>query len=176
MEVIVTDDYSEDATLALSGKYAQEYPGFPLKLVLPKDADPGAPGKKKAIERAVLMAKGEILLFTDADTIRGSGWIASMVSCFRSPEIQMVMGPVYFNQRKNLLQKMQSLEFMGLMGTTAGSAALGYPVMCNGANLAYKSAAFIQAGGFSGNQGFASGDDQFMMSAIRNTYGKESLV
>jgi cellulose synthase/poly-beta-1,6-N-acetylglucosamine synthase-like glycosyltransferase len=176
MEVIVTDDYSEDATMAMSEKYACEYPGFPLKLVHPTQADPGAPGKKKAIERAVAMAKGEILLFTDADTIRGNGWISSMVSCFRSPAIQMVMGPVYFNQQKNLLQKIQSLEFMGLMGTTAGSAALGYPVMCNGANLAYKRIAFLQTGGFSANQGFASGDDQFMMSAIRKTYGKESLV
>ncbi|MEI7725244.1 MAG: glycosyltransferase [Bacteroidota bacterium] len=176
MEVIVTDDFSEDATLDLANRFAQEHPGFPLKLVYPSHTDPGNPGKKKAIERAVLKAQGEILLFTDADTIRGSRWISSMVSCFRAPIIQMVMGPVYFNHKKNLLQKIQSLEFMGLMGTTAGSAALGYPVMCNGANLAYKHATFLQTGGFRGNQRYGSGDDQFMMSAIRKIYGKDSVM
>jgi cellulose synthase/poly-beta-1,6-N-acetylglucosamine synthase-like glycosyltransferase len=62
------------------------------------------------------------------------------------------------------------------MGTTAGSAALGYPVMCNGANLAYRRTAFFQTGGFRDNIRHASGDDQFMMSAIRKQFGKRSLV
>ena len=62
------------------------------------------------------------------------------------------------------------------MGTTAGSAALGYPVMCNGANLAYRRDSFLQTGGFSGNLKYLSGDDQFMMGAIRKHYGKGSLV
>jgi len=61
----------------------------------------------------------------------------------------------------NLLQKLQSLEFLGIMGTTAGSAAMGIPVMCNGANLGYRRAAFIAGGGYSGNLQFGSGDDQF---------------
>jgi poly-beta-1,6-N-acetyl-D-glucosamine synthase len=83
---------------------------------------------------------------------------------------------VFFCKEQNLLQKIQSLEFLGIMGTTAGGAALGYPVMCNGANLAYRRHAFFQTGGFSENVRYASGDDQFMMNAIRNRFGKTSLV
>lgn len=176
LEVIVADDHSEDATMAIASRFASLHPRFPLILVPSSVAETRMPGKKKAIERAVAKAKGGILLFTDADTGRGTGWISTMVSQFGSPGIQMVLGPVYFCHEQNLLQKIQSLEFMGLMGTTAGSAGLGSPVMCNGANLAYRRSAFIETGGFTGNQQYGSGDDQFMMGAIGKRFGKRSLV
>jgi cellulose synthase/poly-beta-1,6-N-acetylglucosamine synthase-like glycosyltransferase len=176
LEVIVADDYSEDSTMILAGNFAQEHPEFPIKLIPSTLSGTIVPGKKSAIARAVAMARGEILLFTDADTWRGTGWISSMVSAFGSEEIQMVLGPVFFCNEQTLLQKIQALEFSGIMGTTAGSAALGYPVMCNGANLAYRRTAFFQTGGFRDNIRHASGDDQFMMSAIRKQFGKRSLV
>lgn len=177
MEVIVTDDFSEDETMAIAAQFAKSHPGFPLMLVSPYHfAEQQVPGKKSAIARAIGVAKGEILLFTDADTSRGTGWISAMVAGFSSPGIQMVLGPVCFSNAKNLLQKIQVLEFFGLMGVTAGSAALGYPVMCNGANLAYRRNAFLQSGGFSGNLNYISGDDQFLMSSIRRHYGKGSQV
>jgi cellulose synthase/poly-beta-1,6-N-acetylglucosamine synthase-like glycosyltransferase len=176
LEVIVTDDFSTDDTMAIAGRYAIGHPEFPLIMVSSKGADPTVPGKKMAIERAVAKAQGEILLFTDADTFRGYHWISSMVSGFGSSGVQMVLGPVYFCHEKNLLQKIQSLEFLGLMGTTAGSAALGFPVMCNGANLAYRRDAFFQTGGFSANLQYSSGDDQFIMSSIRKHYGRGAVV
>ena len=176
LEVIVADDFSEDTTMAVARSFALQHPEFPLMLVASPDREITTTGKKSAIERAVAVAKGEILLFTDADTSRGAGWISSMVSGFGPPEIQMVLGPVYFHQEKNLLQKIQSLEFMGLMGTTAGSAALGFPVMCNGASLAYRRDAFMQTGGFGDNLRYGSGDDQFMMIAIRKRFGKGALA
>jgi poly-beta-1,6-N-acetyl-D-glucosamine synthase len=176
MEVIVADDHSDDATMVHANFFARQHPGFPLKLIMASHAGINSRGKKQAIERAVTIAQGEVLLLTDADTSRGPGWVSSMVSGFGSPGIQMVLGPVFFRNEKNLLQKIQSLEFLGLMGTTAGSARLGYPVMCNGANLAYRREAFLRTGGFIGNISYGSGDDQFMMSAIRKHYGKGSLV
>ena len=162
--------------MTLANHFANQYPAFPLIMVSATHTETDAPGKKHAIKRAVSKAKGEILLFTDADTSRGPGWILSMVSCFGSSGIQMVFGPVHYCNEKNLLQKIQSLEFMGLMGITAGSAAIGHPVMCNGANLAYRREAFLQTGGFSKNIRYRSGDDQFLMSAIRKQFGKMSLV
>ena len=62
------------------------------------------------------------------------------------------------------------------MGFTAGSAALGNPVMCNGANLLYRKDAWKEAEGYLKNMGFASGDDQFLMMRTRKTYGKHSVV
>jgi cellulose synthase/poly-beta-1,6-N-acetylglucosamine synthase-like glycosyltransferase len=175
MEVIVSDDYSDDHTMEFAGRFARQFPEFPLVLVSSANAPQRAFGKKKAIERAVTQARGEILLFTDADTFHGSSWITCMVKNFKNESQQMVLGPVVFFREKNLLQKIQSLEFLGLMATTAGSAGLGYPVMCNGANLAYRRQAFHETGGFSGNQQYRSGDDQFMMSSIRKHYRKHAI-
>jgi cellulose synthase/poly-beta-1,6-N-acetylglucosamine synthase-like glycosyltransferase len=176
LEVIVADDHSDDDTVGSVSRFSEDYPEFPLILLTAAGAEANARGKKRAIERAVARAKGDILLFTDADTRHGAGWISSMVQGFADPGVQMVLGPVCFNNEHNLLQKIQSLEFLGLMGTTAGSAALGFPVMCNGANLAYRREAFLQCGGFRENLKYASGDDQFMMSTIRKQFGKKSLV
>lgn len=175
MEILIADDFSEDETMTLAGGFASQFPGFPLVLVPPGKAERHETGKKRAIERAVKLAKGEILLFTDGDTFHGRGWITSMTAVFSAGMHQMVLGPVVFSNEKNLLQKIQSLELLGLMGTTAGSAGLGYPVMCNGANLAYRRTAFISTEGFSGNLRFSSGDDQFMMSSIRKQYGSMAI-
>jgi cellulose synthase/poly-beta-1,6-N-acetylglucosamine synthase-like glycosyltransferase len=175
MEVIISDDYSDDHTMEFAGRFARQFPGFPLVLISSSLAPQGAYGKKKAIERAVKLARGEVLLFTDADTFHGSSWITSMVKYFKNESQHMVLGPVVFCNEKNLLQKIQTLEFLGLMATTAGSAGLGYPVMCNGANLAYRRQAFYETGGFSGNQQYRSGDDQFMMSSIKKHYGKRAI-
>jgi cellulose synthase/poly-beta-1,6-N-acetylglucosamine synthase-like glycosyltransferase len=175
MEVIIADDHSGDETMALAARFRNEHAGFPMILLPAPETPDNGGGKKQAIERAVAAASGEVLLFTDADTFRSTGWIAAMTTPFSSPIIQMVLGPVYFCREKNLLQKIESLEFLGLMGTTAGSAALGFPVMCNGASLAYRREAFFRIGGFRGHRQYRSGDDQFTMSAIRKHYGYGSV-
>ncbi len=175
MEVIVADDFSDDYTMDFAARFVGQHADFPLLLMSSGDVAPGEYGKKRAIERAVKQAKGEILLFTDADTFHEPSWVSSMVAAFAHASQQMVLGPVAFCDAKNLLQKIQTLEFLGLMGTTAGSAWLGYPVMSNGANLAYRRNAFFETGGFSKSLRYGSGDDQFMLGAVRKLYGKGAI-
>jgi cellulose synthase/poly-beta-1,6-N-acetylglucosamine synthase-like glycosyltransferase len=98
-----------------------------------------------------------------------------MAAGYSSGKPGMVIGPVAFHREKSLFDKIQSLEFMGLIGTTAGSAAAGYPVMCNGANLGYRRDAYLETGGFSKNIGYDSGDDHFLMAAISKKYGEHSV-
>ena len=43
------------------------------------------------------------------------------------------------------------------------------PIMCNGANLAYEKKAFIEAGGYDANNKYTSGDDIFLMLAMKKT-------
>ena len=42
--------------------------------------------------------------------------------------------------------------------------------MCNGANLTYLKSVFYEVNGFSGNEGLASGDDEFLMHKIAAKY------
>ena len=58
------------------------------------------------------------------------------------------------------------------MGVTGGAAGIGHPVMCNGASLGFRKAAWLQAGGYSGSEAFASGDDVFLMHAVKRHHAK----
>jgi len=176
LEVIVADDQSDDLTMELARSFSGRYPQLSVVSALSDGTTDPAGGKKRAIQRAIRLAKGEIILCTDADTTHGPRWISSMAGCFTGSRVRMVLGPVVFDPAGNLLQKMQALEFMGIMGTTAGSAGLGRPVMCNGANLAYRRSAFLDTGGFEKNLRYHSGDDQFLMNSVRSRYGKKAIV
>jgi len=175
-EVIVSDDFSEDYTVEKVRRWAKEHPALKLSVLKGELNREEQQGKKKAIERAVAIASGEIILTTDADTFHEKSWIHSMSGVFRNDEIKMVLGPVGFTCEKGIFQKIQTLEFLGIIGVTAGSANLGIPLMCNGANLAYRKQTFIEAGGYAGNTAFSSGDDQFLMMKFREQFGKDSVV
>jgi cellulose synthase/poly-beta-1,6-N-acetylglucosamine synthase-like glycosyltransferase len=68
---------------------------------------------------------------------------------------------VVFNNEKSLFEKIQSLEFTGIMGITAASAGLNRPVSSNGANMAIERRLFERIGGF--DDPYASGDDVFIL-------------
>lgn len=175
-EIIVSDDFSEDYTTHKVLHWAREHPGINLVLVRGEANSKENQGKKKAIERGIEAASGSIMVCTDADTMHGKFWLRSMVSKFNRREVMMVLGPVGLSGEKGIFQKIQVLEFLGIMGFTAGSANLGSALMCNGANLAYRKQAFMEAGEFTGNSGYHSGDDQFLMMKIRKRYGGKSVV
>jgi len=175
-EIIVSDDFSEDYTADKVRKWAKDHPSARLVLLEGGSNSRENQGKKKAIERAVAAARGDILLTTDADTFRSPSWIRTMAGAFVDKSISMVLGPVGFTGEKGMFQKMQVLEFLGIMGVTAGSSKLEFPLMCNGANLAYRKECFIAVGGFSGNSGFHSGDDQFLMMNVAGHFGKGSVM
>jgi cellulose synthase/poly-beta-1,6-N-acetylglucosamine synthase-like glycosyltransferase len=70
----------------------------------------------------------------------------------------------------NLLGIFQQLDFMMLQGITAASVQAGAHSMCNGATLAYETQAFEKAGGFSGIDKLASGDDMLLLHKIWRLY------
>jgi glycosyltransferase involved in cell wall biosynthesis len=69
-EIIVVDDGSADRTRAI----AQSFPG--VRVVDPSPLPPGWSGKNNALVAGVKEARGEWLLFTDADTVHRGGSLA----------------------------------------------------------------------------------------------------
>ncbi|MHC2992291.1 family 2 glycosyl transferase, partial [Pontibacter sp. HJ8] len=69
-----------------------------------------------------------------------------------------------------LLERMQLVEFATLIGVGGASIGLQQPNMCNGANLAYTRNVFEEVGGFAGNEGIASGDDEFLLHKVSQLY------
>ena len=85
----------------------------------------------------------------------------------------MIAGPVLFNNEKGMLNHLQSLEFMSLVASGLGSISGNFPVMCNGANIAYTRDAFNMAGGYTNNTRYASGDDIFLLIKIKKLFPRK---
>ncbi len=75
-------------------------------------------------------------------------------------------GAVRIHQGGRFFDHLQAIEFAGLAGTSGATLVTGRPTVCNGANLAYRKAAFEEAGAYAGNLHIASGDDEFLMRSL----------
>lgn len=160
-EVIVVDDHSTDNTVAVIENLN------PATIRIIKNS---GNGKKSAIATGIALAQGEIIVTTDADCRVHKHWLAGVNAAFSSDKIKMVMGAVSIAESKNIFARMQQLELASLMGTSAASLQLGFPTMCNGANLAFRRQVFLDVNGYDGNLHIASGDDEFLMRKIHARY------
>lgn len=166
LEFLIIDDHSEDGTATLVQEAIANDARFRL---LSLDAEEN--GKKAALTRGVREANGDIIVTTDADCRHEPGWLRALSMPFRSaaegqPAADIVAGPVVYHRRDSLFARLQALEFLGLVGVGAGFFGIGYPRMCNGANLAYRKTMFDAVGGYAGNSGVHSGDDEFLLHRI----------
>jgi cellulose synthase/poly-beta-1,6-N-acetylglucosamine synthase-like glycosyltransferase len=173
-EVIVVDDHSDDDTATI----VKNFPASNVQLISLKDfVEPNAINsyKKKAIEVALLQAKGELIITTDADCTMPSAWLQTIAAFYRQTNAALIVMPVAFTPINKsfgvkLLSIFQSLDFMVLQGITGASVYKKAHSMCNGANLAYTKAAYIAVDGFKGIDAIASGDDMLLMHKIFSRY------
>jgi len=121
--------------------------------------------KKKAIEFGIKKAKGDIMFFTDADTVCSPEWIKSMMACF-DETTAFIAGLVQFTNPNNFFEKIQQLEFAGLILSSAGLIGANKPMICSSANLAFRKNVFIEVGGYDNLMNLSSGDDELLMQKI----------
>jgi cellulose synthase/poly-beta-1,6-N-acetylglucosamine synthase-like glycosyltransferase len=169
-EVIVVDDHSEDNTSEIVQTYSKTYSHISL-------IKASGSGKKDAIAEAITATEAELIITTDADCTMGAEWLETIVSFYNEHGSKMIAAPVTFRKEKTISEKLQTLEFLALMGSTGGSLYFHKAVMCNGANLAYTREAFNEAGGFGSIDDIASGDDVLLMYKMKKLYpGKISFL
>ena len=159
IETILVDDGSSDKTLQILKENKSR---FDFKLY---QLSGGNKGKKQAIQEGVKHAKGNILLFTDADCRLNKNWAIEMLSIFNDKSVNMVSGPVMFIEN-NILDQIQNLEFLSLIGTGAASIGLHSSLFCNGANLAIRKTIFEKNKNKIRNE-ISSGDDVFLMHSVK---------
>jgi cellulose synthase/poly-beta-1,6-N-acetylglucosamine synthase-like glycosyltransferase len=92
--------------------------------------------------------------------------LQTIAAYYEKHDAAFIAMPVSYNCKNNFLEIFQALDFMTLQGITGASVYKKAHSMCNGANLAYQKKAFIEAGGFSGIDHIASGDDMLLMHKI----------
>ncbi|MBC8042446.1 MAG: glycosyltransferase [Rhizobacter sp.] len=162
-EIILIDDASEDATVAIAEGFESSLP-TQLRIVrLPVPS-----GKKAAIAAGIAVAQSEIIACTDADCTVPETWISEITTSFAGAGVGVVSMPVFYREDcegQTLFEKTEALEFLSLIGVGASLVWSGTPAICNGANLAYLKSAWQQAGGFAASR-FTSGDDEHVMRQI----------
>ncbi|MCU0460927.1 MAG: glycosyltransferase [Bacteroidales bacterium] len=158
LELIIIDDNSTDSTFNI----ASDYGGIRnLKVI----KNPGT-GKKIAIKSGIGVGSGELVVTTDADCRPGKNWLKTIVSYYSENKPDMIIGPVALKGDRGFFQRFQELEFLSLQGVTAGTAAIGDPVMCNGANLAYTKEAYKNHS-LDLHEDKVSGDDIFLLHNLK---------
>ncbi len=169
-EVIIVDDHSDDDTFGISESFKVSHPEMSLKLLKATGS-----GKKQAISQALHAADNEVVIVTDADCELPAKWIEKMLAFYIAKDLKMLLGPVLLSPADTLFEKLQVLEHMSLIASTAGSAAIGMPVMCNGANMMYDRKSALNVEKDRTDMKLASGDDMFLMEQFIARYGSKAI-
>jgi cellulose synthase/poly-beta-1,6-N-acetylglucosamine synthase-like glycosyltransferase len=165
-EIIFVDDSSEDDSLK---KISEAKKNDNVRVLsVPKTFQVNA-HKKRAIIYGIENSTSEIIITTDADCLHKIDWLQTMINEFDAMT-GFVSGPVIFLDKNSFFEKLQKLEFAGLVLTGAGLINAGTPVICNAANLAYRRKVFEEVNGFNDQMNLSSGDDELLMQKIyKNT-------
>lgn len=169
-EVIIVNDHSIDNTDEIINDFINKNKELDVKLLKAEKK-----GKKHAISQALHSAINELIIVTDADCVLNDLWIESIVGFYQEEKCKMILAPVLLSPAENLFEKMQVLEHLSLIGSTAGSASIGFPVMCNGANMAYERKAALEVEKFRKDFDIPSGDDMFLLEQFVKCYGHNNV-
>ena len=136
-EIIVVDNKSTDKTREIVEK-------FHIKLVSEDEIQ----SSYAARNLGVTIAKGEIILFIDADCIAKKDWISKIIEGFNDPEVGAIGGEIDDAQPSTLVERFLSdihplkncMKFEGVF----------LPILIT-ANAAFRKNLFIRLGGFKQN-------------------------
>lgn len=167
-EILFVDDASSDNSREIIQEFITKHPKLQVQLL--QNNRMSVSPKKDAISTAVKQAKYEWILTTDADCKVPKNWLIYYDAFIVQKKAVLVAGLVSYKQNKGFLSHFQQLDWASLVGTTIGSFAWKKPIMCSGANLAYKKESFNEVNGFQGNEHIASGDDVFLLQKMNEKY------
>src|SRR5699024_8221604 len=142
------------------------YKGQGVQLIQLNESQAFNSYKKFAISKAIEKSTGEIIVTTDADCRMGEHWLQTILSSFDDNQWYMLSSPVQYSEEKTFFERLQTLEFLYLIGLGAAGIGNKKPTTCNGANLAYRKDVFYEMEGFKGIDELASGDDELLLHKV----------
>ncbi|GHT17852.1 glycosyl transferase [Bacteroidia bacterium] len=163
-ELIIINDHSSDSTLAEIEKFRTAF-----KKIIVVNAKNS--GKKLAVNQAVAVATGNLILTTDADCCPNENWVATIRNFQAVTDCDLLILPVLMIPENSYFSEIQQFEFSTLVASGAGAAGGGCPILCNAANLAFKKTAYTRS---QTDLHFEkqSGDDIFLLESVKKNGGK----
>jgi cellulose synthase/poly-beta-1,6-N-acetylglucosamine synthase-like glycosyltransferase len=132
-EVIVVDDGSDDVTAAIAN-------GFGVRVIRLEEGK----GPAAARNAGAAVAKGEILVFTDADCEPESHWLVEMIKPFEDPEVVGVRG-AYRTHQSGWVPRFVQQEYAFKYKLIAGFDSIDF---IDTYSAAYRRKTFLENGGF----------------------------
>lgn len=162
-ELCLIDDHSEDGSKEIAEAWAKKHPHLNINVLsLPLSMQ----GKKAALTYGIEHSCYDFICCTDADCMPSPAWLSLILKYRKQQRLTFIGGLVRLYPTRSLIERLQDLEMIALVGTGAALLHRGIPGMCNGANLAFSKSAFWQAGGYEGNEHIPTGDDEFLLQKI----------
>jgi len=144
IEIIIINDKSNDKTLEIIEEFISDKPKF--KCITTQKTIGKLKGKTNALANALEIAKGEVILTTDADCAVSPTWAKAIASYYQK-DVALVCG--YTSQETfNAFSGMQTLDFIYLLTVAAGAMNLGKPLSCIGNNMSYRKSVYDEVGGY----------------------------
>ncbi|MFK7798361.1 MAG: glycosyltransferase [Aureispira sp.] len=165
LEIYIIDDHSTDNTASIVQTYNQQSAHLHLISLTENQT-----GKKAAIAAGIQASTHNLIVTTDADCTMQNNWLAYITSIYEAQRPKFIAAPVCFYQEENVLERFQSLDFMGMMAVSAAGIKGQFMGLCNGANLAYERQVFEEVQGFEGIDHLPSGDDMLLLQKIQTRY------
>jgi cellulose synthase/poly-beta-1,6-N-acetylglucosamine synthase-like glycosyltransferase len=161
MEIIIVNDRSTDNTGEIIEDFIKDKPL--IKTIIPREPQGALKGKANAIDSAIDIATGEIILTTDADCTVSRTW-ARTIASYYTKDVGLVCG--YTTQQSySLFSGMQGIDFVYLLTVAAGAMNRGNPNSCIGNNMSYRKSAYEESGGYK-NIPFSVTEDFKLLMAI----------
>ena len=162
LEVIIVDDRSTDSTAKILIEAAENY--AVVKYIRVETLSTEMTPKKHALTLGIEMAKGDVILSTDADCRVGKLWVSGMAySVIQQDSISIGYSKV---AGESFFERIQMLDFLGIITANAGAGGWGHFWSGTGQNLAYKKSDFETIGKFEPVKDKISGDDMYLVQSI----------
>jgi biofilm PGA synthesis N-glycosyltransferase PgaC len=141
-EIIVVTDGSPDQTAAIVKRYFQTS----RVRLLEKRANEG---KAMALNDALPLCRGEILVVLDADIVATPQLLRALTKHFIFPRVAAVTGNPRVENRSTLLRKLQAIEFSSIVSVQRRAQRIwGRVLTVSGAVMALRRSAIIDVGLF----------------------------
>ncbi len=165
--IIVVDDRSTDTTANVVREISQQT-GFIVTLLSSDEPSLIRSPKIRALTRGIQHSSSEIIVTTDADCIAPPDWISTINSYFET-RVGIVTGVTVYKknqQRNSMFWGIQFLDFLSYTAIAAGAIGMNKVLVSNGSNMAFRTQAFNETGGFETLTHLNTGDDSLLAQKI----------